>query len=282
MKNTNNVTIALLLVTSAYAAYRYIHRPAPAQSPRLASSTNSQEPAGSSLDEKVKPSPALQAVSPSGSNKESPARQPAMKEDPLAEFQAHSSRPWTVAKDPFTGRIRTLNGGGFHLEGESEIQKAEAFKESYASSLFSVPSSDLQTMTLIKTDRTKIMYQQAYGGYPVYGATLGLIFENQELARVQSDLVQISKPNMQVPAFSSDDAFALYKSNLSGDTKSSVVSDAANQPQLLLFPSSNGSAVFVYHFYVDSPSVGGSIERFEVIVDAENQRVIRKHSTHIN
>jgi hypothetical protein len=195
-------------------------------------------------------------------------------------------KDWEQVRDPFTGQVRTYSGGKFELNGKEELEKAENFVKSYAEEIFGVAPSDLVFAKSSKAARLKVTYQQMFGGYPVYGSTLALLFEDGELRRVQNDLQ--SQPQLPVKTnWKFEDVLEAYRQKPNGGLreqsvieKVALANDPALTPRLILYPSGQG-LIFVYQFYVDEEFRGRAPARAMVLFDPSGLRVIQKTSMHI-
>jgi hypothetical protein len=191
-------------------------------------------------------------------------------------------KDWNQARDPFTGKVRTYSGGKIELPGQTETEKAGHFVREYARILFGVTPEDLAFEKASRAARLKVVYQQMAGGYPVFGSTLALLFENGELQRVQNDLQSEAglppKPEVDFGA-----VFEAYRRRPGAGlraqaavTKTVLVEDPALSPRLVLYPADRG-LVFVYQFHVDE-SPGG---RAMVLYDPSGNRVVKKTALRI-
>ncbi len=194
---------------------------------------------------------------------------------------------WAQARDPFTGRVRTYSGGKLELNGKEELEKADNFVKSFSREIFDVPAGDLVFAKSSKAARTKVTYQQMLAGYPVYGSTLALLFEDGELRRVQNDLQ--SEPRLPVKTeWKFEDVFEAYRRKPNGGLRQQTViekvelaKDPALIPRLILYPASQG-LIFVYQFYVDEESPGRAPARSMVLFDPSGSRVVQKTNMHID
>lgn len=195
-------------------------------------------------------------------------------------------KDWEQVRDPFSGQVRTYSGGKLELNGKEELEKAENFVKSYAEEIFGVAPSDLAFAKSSKAARLKVTYQQMLAGYPVYGSTLALLFEDGELRRVQNDLQ--SQPQLPVRSdWKFEDVLEAYRQRPNGGLREQSVieqvalaNDPALIPRLILYPSGQG-LIFVYQFYVDEEFRDRAPARAMVLFDPFDLRVVQKTSMHI-
>lgn len=197
----------------------------------------------------------------------------AAKAGPLAEWQADNH--------PSNGTVRTYFGGKIDLPGASVNEKAESFVRLYSKELFGIPEKDLLFERSSRAARTKVTYRQTVGGYPLYGSTLSLLFEGDDLQRVQNDL----QPAPRLPAAapkSFEKAFESYKANPSDFhggavtlEKIELASEPGLEPRLMLYPGATGLA-YVYQFYVDEKPERQPASRAMILFDPDGGNVVKK------
>lgn len=195
-------------------------------------------------------------------------------------------KDWAQTRDPFTGKVRTYSGGKLELNGKEELEKADTFVKSFSQEIFGVLPRDLVYAKSSRAARLKVTYQQMLAGYPVYGSTLALLFEDGELRRVQNDLQ--SQPSLPVKMdWKFEDALEAYRQKPNGGLRQQAViekvelaKDPALIPRLILYPGNRG-LIFVYQFYVVEEMRGRAPARAMVLFDPLGLRVVQKTNMHI-
>jgi hypothetical protein len=223
-------------------------------------------------------SPNIQAVGSKGTPNKAAARQPALQGGSPAgfQFEKDSIQGWSFSRDPFTNRVMTINGGKIALVGQSEIDQSQEFIQKYGVEIFGLSARDLKNQQVQKTDRVKVVYQQYYGDVRIVGATLGLIYENGALTRIQSDLVPIDNIKAEKPMVSKADASSwINQHGMDKFAKQSISALTVSSAEPVLVPTTD-RLVPAFEMIVEQRSANNILTaKKKVLVDAVDVHVIR-------
>lgn len=189
----------------------------------------------------------------------------------LARFQAISSRPWSVTPDAFRGGVKTLSGGRIELSGPSVAERAQDFVSRFSRDLFQLDPAQMKQKSFQMAARKKVVYQQFVGDLPVYGAQLALVFENEQLSRIQSDLVPNGRPVQGNPV-SVQALSAWFQKNRPNDR---LIMDPDWAPRLSLLPAGDSFAVIYVTSVDEFQSASQKTIRKTFLIDAKSLQILR-------
>lgn len=219
----------------------------------------------------------IQSVGAGGSVKRSQA---------LNRLEKASQKSWTPVFDPATQRLKTLKDGVLDLEPITPQDKSKEFIRQYSSELFGVDPKNLSYERSVKTDRVKVIYQQVIDGIRVFSGTLALVYDDNNLMRVQNDLsalpVEAGASVMTVAEAEK------HVQTLGGEILkdpagkvSLVVSDLNVKTELVYYPTGT-KMVLAYQMIVDVWKDNKTSERMKVLVSAKDGSFIQSRPLRVD
>lgn len=208
-------------------------------------------------------------------------------ESNLSALQSHSQKRWNIETDVFSGKVRTLTGGMLKNSGPPNEKRPE-FIQQYSQSIFGVNPDKLVHKKSVLADRQVMVYQQTEFDIPIYGATLTLFYDDGNLVRVQSNLIETSgTPNLPQALVSRAQAFENLKtreqtlSRYLASKETTIFAlgrPSESSPAYYLYRAPNQKVILVHNLNITETIAGHNVEK-QALVDANTGRVVQVKTT---
>lgn len=277
--------IRRLLIVAVVAAGLYLIWPKPAEvtlkAPAVAPAAEAEEKVAPK-DDKVPSKEEGKKRAPQSTG----TAEVAKRDGALNRLEKASQKSWTPIYDLSTKRLKTLKDGVLDLEPITPREKSDEFIRQFSSELFGVDPKNLSYDRAVKTDRVKVIYQQNIGGIRVFSGTLALVYDDNNLMRIQNDLSALPvEPSASVMTVADAERHvqALGGENIKGPPGkvTLVVSDLNLKTELVYFPSGS-KMVLAYQMIVDVWKDSKSNERMKVLVSAHDGSFIQSRSLRVD
>lgn len=191
----------------------------------------------------------------------------------LANLQRESTEQWQIERSNDFGAPRTIVSGAWTVNGNDAKEMAAEFVNKFSQGLFSVAPHQLELHREVVTDRTKIIYLEVIDGRKVFGASLGLIFDNGKLVRIQNDLTPANLPRVETKVtFAQAKAQMEKMRNFKTGSGAIVLNGGEVSPEMVYYLH-QGKLITAFHMFIETPTPTGS-RRMEVLLDGDHQHLI--------